>query len=51
MIARITPAVSMLGPYAGPLNNGVAPRCNVSRRNGITVVRMTGTSTKMPHNP
>ena len=50
-MARITPAASMLGPYAGPLKKGVAPRCSVSRRKGITCARRKGTSTKIPHSP
>ena len=51
MIARISPAASTLGPYAGPAKNGVAPRCSVSRRNGITCSRMSGTRTNTPHSP
>ena len=51
MIARMTPAASMLGPYAGPVKNGVAPRSSVSRRNGITCSRSSGSSTKIPHSP
>ncbi len=51
MIARISPAASMLLPYVGPLKSGITPRCSVSRRKGITSSRSSGISTKMPQSP
>ena len=51
MIARMIPAASMLGPYAGPEKSPVLSRCRVSRRKGITGSRSTGRSTKIPHSP
>jgi hypothetical protein len=51
MIARISPAASTLGPYAGPLKKGVAPRCRVSRRNGMMVERSSGSRKNTPHRP
>ena len=51
MIARMSPAASMLDPYAGPENSGNTPRCSVSRRNGITYSRRIGMRTKIPHSP
>ena len=51
MIARISPAASTLGPYAGPAKKGVDPRCSVSRRKGISPVRSIGTRKKTPQRP
>ena len=53
MIARITPAVRISGPFGFPLNSapitGILPI--VFWRNGSIVVSMTGFKTNSPHSP
>jgi len=49
MIARSTPAASMLGPYTGPLKKGIQPTVFVT--GFMNPSRRIGTRTKIPHRP